>query len=88
MNIPKRKVLKIFEESTVATPLKVEIQVIEVTGESQCCNNFRQVLVATSQTLTVHPAALKAKGKANKTPVTGPECPVSVHNGVDGEPEK
>ena len=58
-----------------------------VTGLSECCSNFKQVLVVTSHTLTVHPAALKAMGKASRTPVTGPEWPVKVQTGVDGEPE-
>ena len=57
-----------------------------VTGTSECCNNLRQVFEATSHTLTIDPAALKAKGEANKTPVTGPEWPVKVHTGVEGDP--
>ena len=57
-----------------------------VTGLSECCNNFKQVLVATSHTRTVQPAALKAIGKARSTPVTGPEWPVKVQTGVVGEP--
>ena len=77
---------KIFCESTVATPRKVEIQVRAVTGYSECCNNLRQVLVETSHTLTMDPAALRARGKAKSTPVTGPECPVKVHTGVVGDP--
>ena len=40
----------------------------------------------TSHTRTVHPAALNARGNANKTPVTGPECPVNVHIEVEGDP--
>ena len=76
-----------LSESTVATPRKVEIQDMAVTGLSECCSNFRQVLVVTSQTLTVHPAALRAMGKARSTRVTGPEWPVKVHTGVEGEPE-
>ena len=57
-----------------------------VTGLSECCNNFKQVLVGTSQTRTVHPAALRAIGKAKSTQVTGPEWPVKVQTGVVGEP--
>ena len=66
--------------------LKVDIHDMAVTGLSECCNNFKQVLVGTSQTRTVHPAALKAIGKARSTPVTGPEWPVKVQTGVVGEP--
>ena len=42
--------------------------------------------MGTSQTRTVHPAALKAIGKARSTPVTGPEWPVKVQTGVVGDP--
>ena len=66
--------------------LKVDIHDIAVTGLSECCNNFKQVLVGTSHTRTVQPAALKAIGKARSTPVTGPEWPVKVQTGVVGEP--
>ena len=81
---------KVFSENILAiviSCLKVDIQDIAVTGLSECCSNFKQVLVVTSHTLTVHPAALKAMGKARRTPVTGPEWPVKVQTGVDGEPE-
>ena len=44
--------------------LKVDIHDMAVTGLSECCNNFKQVLVGTSHTRTVQPAALKAIGKA------------------------
>ena len=85
--LSKRNVRKMFAESTVATPLKVEIQDMAVTGLSPCCKSFRQVFVATSQTRTVHPEALKAIGIANKTFVIGPEWPVKVQTGEDGEPK-
>ena len=64
---------RILCESMVATPRNVDIHVMAVTGTSECCNNLRQVLEATSQTLTMDPAALRAKGRAKSTPVTGPE---------------
>ena len=53
----------------------------------ECCNNFKHVLVVTSHTRTVHPAALSANGNDNKTPVTGPECPVKVQIEVEDESE-
>ena len=86
--LSRRNVRKMFAASTVATPLKVDIQVIVVTGLSECCNNFKHVLLVTSHTRTMQPAALKARGEAKRTFVTGPECPVRVQTGVEGEPER
>ena len=77
--------LNLEAESTVATPLNVDIHVMDVTGlSSSCCSSLRQVPCSTSHSLTAAPAALRARGEggeASRTHVTGPEWPVRVERG-------
>ncbi len=65
-------------------------QVIAVTGLSPCWRSLRQAPPPppreTSQSRTVHPAALRASGRQRRTPTTGPEWPVRVAKGRSADP--